>query len=233
MSMHWNDEATTLLHEERLEAVVDAVRASGAQRVLDLGCGDGDVLARLALEPNLERILGLDIDAECLDQARLRLGLGANSRIGSMLGTETHVDNRPSRCSSDEPRLPSIELRHGSLTEPDAALIGYDCALLIETLEHVDPRDLAQVEHAIFARIRPQTVIITTPNIEFNPLLEVPTSRYRHPDHRFEWDRARFQRWAHGVAQRHGYGWRHRDIGGIHPLYGGASQMGLFRRDFP
>ncbi len=210
--MNWNNEATTALHEERLEAVIDAVRASGARSLLDLGCGDGDVLVRLAREPRLKHILGLDIDAQCLEQLRLRLDAEERSMGSSMQ------------------RHPRIERRQGSLTDPDDALIGFDCAILVETIEHIDPRDLAQVEQAIFARMRPRTVIITTPNAEYNPLLEVPPNRFRHPDHRFEWDRARFLRWARALAQRQGYSLRHRDIGGIHPLYGGASQMGLFRR---
>ncbi|MEA1052633.1 methyltransferase domain-containing protein [Lamprobacter modestohalophilus] len=214
--MHWNHEATTALHEERLEAVIDAVRASGARSLLDLGCGDGDLLVRLAQEPGLERLLGLDLDARSLEQVRLRLDAIATKQSRTR--------------SSNHPRDHSIELRHGSLCTPDAGLLGFDCALLIETIEHIDPRDLAQVEQAIFARMRPQTVIITTPNAEYNPLLEVPPNRFRHPDHRFEWDRARFQRWTRGVAQRQGYGLRQRDIGGVHPVYGGASQMALFKR---
>lgn len=212
--MNWNNEATTALHEERLEAVVDAVCASGARTLLDLGCGDGDVLVRLAREPGLERILALDLDARCLEQVRLRLN-----------AAEVSEPRRP-RNGKPQP-YPRIELRHGSLTEPDASLSGFDCAILVETIEHIDPRDLSRVEQAIFARMRPQTVIITTPNAEFNPLLEVPSNRFRHPDHRFEWDRARFQHWARGIAQRHGYRMTHRDIGGLHPLYGGASQMAL------
>jgi 3' terminal RNA ribose 2'-O-methyltransferase Hen1 len=204
--MNWNNEATTALHEERLEAVVDAVRASDARTLLDLGCGDGDLLVRLAGEPRIERILGLDIDRQCLQQVRLRLDAEGFSRTAA-----------------------TIELRHGSLTDPDPSLTGFHCALLVETIEHIDPRDLAQVERAIFARMHPRTVIITTPNAEYNPLLEVPPNRLRHPDHRFEWDRARFQRWARGVAQRHLYRVRHRDVGGVHPIYGGATQIALFQ----
>lgn len=197
---------------------MDAVRASGASRLLDLGCGEGDLLVRLAQEPGLEQILGIDLDARCLEQVRLRLDA---------------ITAEPPRTRGSERQGHRIELRHGSLTEPDASLAGFDCALLIETIEHIEPRDLTQVEQAIFARMRPQTVIITTPNAEYNPLLEVPPNRFRHPDHRFEWDRPRFQRWARGVAQRHGYGLRHRDIGGVHPVYGGASQMALFWRQRP
>ncbi|WP_462320119.1 methyltransferase domain-containing protein [Halochromatium sp.] len=238
-SVHWNQEATTPLHEERLKAVIDAARASGARSLLDLGCGEGDLLVRLAQEPRLTHILGLDLDARCLEQVRLRLdsNLTANGQARSAESrlskartwAQNAADEQGITEQGSDRQGPTIELRRGSLTEPDDALIGFDCALLIETIEHIEPRDLGQVEQAIFARMRPRGVILTTPNAEYNPLLEVPPNRFRHPDHRFEWDRARFQRWARGVAQRHGYGLRHRDIGGVHPVYGGASQMALFR----
>ena len=231
--MHWNHEATTELHEERLEAVVDAVRASGARSLLDLGCGDGDVLVRLAREPELERILGLDLDARSLEQVRSRLDADAHvAAADAQPHTGLAVSLAPEQQRThgrEQQQSRRIELRQGSLTEPDDSLSGFDCAILVETIEHIDPRDLSRVEQAIFARMRPQTVIITTPNAEFNPLLEVPSNRFRHPDHRFEWDRARFQHWARGIAQRHGYSMTHRDIGGLHPLYGGASQMAIFR----
>ncbi|NEX18364.1 MAG: methyltransferase type 12 [Halochromatium sp.] len=254
--MHWNQEATTPLHEERLEAVLDAVRASSARSLLDLGCGDGDLLVRLAQEPRLEHILGLDLNAKCLAQVRRRLDVAAafspqaesNDANLAQQG-RAHFATSPSAAQSRSEAVPvpeqrrtrgsnyhqghRIELRQGSLTTPDSGLIGFDCALLIETIEHINPRDLGQVEQAIFARMCPQTVIITTPNAEYNPLLEVPPNRFRHPDHRFEWDRSRFQRWTRGVAQRHGYGLRHRDIGGVDPVYGGASQMALFQRQRP
>ncbi len=216
--MYWHQDATTSLHEERLEAVVDAVLASAARSVLDLGCGDGDVLVRLAQEPTLERLMGLDRDARCLE------------RVRSRLESDPRAASAPTQAGGTARRRPSIELLQGSLTQPEAALTGFDCILLVETIEHIDPRELAQAERAIFGQLRPDTVIITTPNAELNPLLDVPPNRFRHPDHRFEWDRARFQRWAGGVAQRQGYGVRHRDIGSIHPVYGGASQMALFQR---
>ncbi|MFP4278440.1 MAG: methyltransferase domain-containing protein [Halochromatium sp.] len=235
--MHWNHEATTELHEERLEAVVDAVRSSGARSLLDLGCGDGDVLVRLAREPGFERLLGLDLNARRLQRMRSRLDadvhfVAADAQPRTGLAASFAPEQRRTRGRGQR-RQPRIELRQGSLTEPDDSLAGFDCAILVETIEHIDPRELAQVEQALFARMRPRTVIVTTPNAEYNPLLKVPPNRFRHPDHRFEWDRARFQRWARGVAQRHGYSLRHRDIGGVHSLYGGASQMALFRREDP
>jgi small RNA 2'-O-methyltransferase len=115
-----------------------------------------------------------------------------------------------------------------SMTKADQELAGFDCAVLIETIEHVDPDRLSALDRAVFRGMRPRTVVVTTPNAEFNPLLGVPPRRFRHPDHRFEWSRAKFQNWAEGVARRNGYAVRCADIGGRHPELGGASQMAVF-----
>jgi 3' terminal RNA ribose 2'-O-methyltransferase Hen1 len=195
---------TSWLHEQRLEAVREAVRESGASTVLDLGCGDGDFLIRLAVEPQIARIIGLDLCPASLSRLRERLealeGRGATQ----------------------------VDLIHGSIMEGGAALTGFDCAILVETIEHIAPDQLSVLERVVFAGMRPATVVITTPNAEFNPLLGVPAHRFRHPDHRFEWDREKFRRWARGGAARNGYHVACRDIAGRHPVLGGASQMAVF-----
>lgn len=196
---------TTWLHEERLEAVLAAVRATEATRILDLGCGDGDLLLRLAQEPGITEIVGLDICTASLDRLRRRLR-----------GIEV--------CG------PRIELRAASMTDPAPELAGMDCAVLVETIEHLDPDRLSQLERALFHTLRPGAVVVTTPNAEFNPLLGVPPHRFRHPDHRFEWPRARFRQWCSRAAQSAGYAVAFKDIAGCHPDLGGASQMAVFRR---
>ncbi|MGC8534204.1 MAG: methyltransferase domain-containing protein [Rhizomicrobium sp.] len=195
---------TTWLHEQRLTDAREVVRQCGARTVLDLGCGDGDLLVRLATEPQIKRLVGVDVCRKSLERLRARL-----ETLDGMEAAE-------------------VELVHGSMIEGGAAFAGFDCAVLIETIEHVDPDRLSALERAVFADMRPATIVITTPNAEFNPLLNVPSHRFRHPDHRFEWDRARFQRWARGVAGRNDYLVACRDIAGHHPTLGGASQMAVF-----
>ncbi len=196
---------TTWLHEERLRAVEDAVHATGAARVLDLGCGDGDMFVRLACNARITQLVGLDICAASL--ARLR--------------------DRLAKCAVV---VPELELREASMTAPRPDLAGFDCAILIETIEHIPPDRLSQLENAIFRTLRPSAVVITTPNAEFNTLLGVPRKRFRHPDHQFEWDRAKFRTWAQRVGSIAGYKVETTDIGGLHPAYGGASQMAVFTK---
>jgi 3' terminal RNA ribose 2'-O-methyltransferase Hen1 len=195
---------TTWLHEQRLEAACAAVRACRASTVLDLGCGDGDLLIRLVAEPQIERIVGVDLCRASLDRLRKRL------------------------AALERENTAQVELIHGSMIESRAAFTGFDCAILIETVEHIDPGRLSVLERAVFAEMRPATVVVTTPNAEFNPLLGVPSRRFRHPDHCFEWGRAKFQRWAHGIAARNRYDVACHDIAGCHPTLGGASQMAVF-----
>lgn len=197
---------TTWMHEDRLQAALEMVRTAGARSVLDLGCGDGDLFVRLAAEPGITRLVGVDICAASLARLETRL-----AQMGAITA--------------------QVELRAGSMTDPHPALCGFDCAILIETIEHLDPAHLSRLERALFAQMRPGTVVITTPNAEFNPLLGVPAHRFRHPGHRFEWTRAKFQKWGARVAGAFGYGVSFHAIAGQHPDLGGASQMAVFRQN--
>ncbi|MBV0912057.1 methyltransferase domain-containing protein [Anianabacter salinae] len=197
---------TSWLHEERLKAMLDVVEASGARRVLDLGCGDGDMFVRLAADPRYTELVGVDICRASLDRLRSRL---AAAKAGA--------------CR--------IDLREASMTDPAPDLAGFDCAILVETIEHLAPGDLSRLEQALFRKMRPRLAVISTPNADFNRLLGVPPGRMRHPGHRFEWGRAQFRHWCARVAGAAGYSVRVEDIAGQHPDFGGASQMAVFGLD--
>jgi 3' terminal RNA ribose 2'-O-methyltransferase Hen1 len=202
-------EAGMSLRDQRLGAVVAAVRASGARSVLDLGCGGGRLLQRLLAEPRLERVVGVDVSVRALEQAEARLRL----------------DRLPPA------RRDAVSLLQGALTYRDDRLRGFDAAALVEVIEHVEPPRLGAVEEALFGVAAPGTVILTTPNAEYNvrwPTL--PAGRFRHRDHRFEWTRAELAAWAEGVAGRHGYRVRFVRIGPEDPEVGAPTQMAVFSR---
>lgn len=179
----------------------------GAERVLDLGCGSGSLLRRLLAHDRFARIVGLDTSLEALSLAEeLRTG---------------PEDIEPGRLS----------LRHGSFTTPDEDLRGFDAAVMVETIEHVDPGQLSLVERAVFGRLRPGLVVITTPNREYNELYGLARGELRHPDHRFEWDRARFRSWASGVGGRNGYTVEVEAVGPVNAWLGAPTQMAVFRRE--
>lgn len=196
---------STWWHQERLDAILRKLTALQAERVLDLGCGSGDLVLPLLDLPQITAIIGLDPDKPALERCRARLA--------------TH------------PRGHIVDLRDASMTDPHPDLAGYDCACLVETIEHLPLASLPALESAVFGTARPKAVLITTPNAEFNDLLGVPRTRFRRPDHRFEWTRAQFADWAQGVAGRTGYAVTRSDIAGAHPDLGGASQMAVFTRE--
>jgi SAM-dependent methyltransferase len=63
------------LSSQRLSTLAEAVRDSGAQSIVDLGCGDGKLLRELMKQPQLTRIVGMDVAWRSLDYARERLHL--------------------------------------------------------------------------------------------------------------------------------------------------------------
>jgi len=194
----------TALHEERLDGVMAHLLRAGVASVLDLGCGEGALLERLLAEPQLRRIVGVDRAMEALDVAALRLT--------AWNGTQ---DSR-------------LSLRHGSVVDLDGDLTGFDAAVLVETIEHLDPAHLSRLERGLFVRLKPGRIIVTTPNREYNTVYGLQPGTYRHSGHRFEWDRAKFQRWASGAALRSGYQVRFEGLGPSHAWHGTPTQMAIF-----
>lgn len=197
---------STSLHKLRLEKVVETLLAGGVERVLDLGCGPGELLVRLAAEPQFKRIVGMDTSLATLGAARQQLGLQSGLDAGR------------------------ICLWQASFTTCVEEFAGFDAAVLLETIEHVEPNRLSAVEQAVFAGYRPGLVVVSTPNFEYNELHGLPPGALRHRDHRFEWTRAKFRNWAEGVARRNGYQVTFDAIGSIDPRRGSSTQMATFSR---
>ncbi len=195
------------LHNQRLQAVMTALKQSGAKRVLDLGCGEGKLLKLLLQDASFAYILGLDVSYRALEIARSRL----------------HLDRLPERQKE------RIKLLHGSLTYRDKRLQGYDAAAVVEVIEHLDPPRLAAFERIVFEFAHPATVVITTPNSEYNVKFEtLPAGSLRHKDHRFEWTRQQFQQWAQSVAVKSGYTVHFLPVGAEDAMVGAPSQMAVF-----
>jgi 3' terminal RNA ribose 2'-O-methyltransferase Hen1 len=124
-----------------------------------------------------------------------------------------------------------VQLIQGSLTYRDTRLAGFDAAVLMEVIEHLDPPRLEALERNVFAEAVPATVIVTTPNAGYNVRFEgLADGSMRHRDHRFEWTRDEFGAWASGVAERSGYSVRFLPIGDEDPQVGSPTQMAVFSR---
>ena len=94
-----------------------------------------------------------------------------------------------------------ITLFQGALTYRDKRFDGYDAAAVVEVIEHLDQNRLQAFERVLFEFAKPKTVVLTTPNAEYNMLFEnMAAGSMRHSDHRFEWSRKQFKDWANEVA---------------------------------
>jgi len=197
------------LNEQRLGSVVAVLKASGAKRVLDLGCGSGKLIGALMKEPAFAEIVGVDISHRVLEIAESRLRL------------ERLAPRQRER----------VRLFQTALTYRDRRLAGFDAAAAVEVIEHLDEPRLASFERVVFEHARPTAVVVTTPNREYNAKFDgLPAGEFRHRDHRFEWARRELEDWAGEVAGRFGYGVRFLPIGPEDRELGAPTQMAVFER---
>jgi 3' terminal RNA ribose 2'-O-methyltransferase Hen1 len=197
------------LAEQRIAAVVDAIEQAGSRRVVDLGCGSGKLVEALLKRTGIDLVLGVDVSCRALEIAARRL----------------HLDQMPPRQRA------RVELVQGALTYRDRRLEGFDAAALVEVVEHLDASRLAAFERAVFAHARPTSVVVTTPNAEYNPLFPtLPAGSMRHRDHRFEWTRQEFASWTAQIAERHAYRVVISGIGPDDERAGAPTQMAVFSR---
>lgn len=197
------------LDEQRLGSVLAVLKSRRAQRILDLGCGEGRLLKTLLKDSDAAEILGVDISPAALERAADRLRL---ERLPPM-------------------QQARVKLIQGSLTYRDRRLSGYDAAAVLEVVEHLEADRLDAFTRTVFQYAAPASVIVTTPNREYNVLFEnLPAGKLRHADHRFEWTRAEFEAWAGDTARHFEYKVSFLPVGEVHPQYGPPTQMAVFDR---
>jgi 3' terminal RNA ribose 2'-O-methyltransferase Hen1 len=196
------------LHDVRHAAVLEILKSEGVRSILDLGCGDGRLIAKLLEVRSVERVAGVDVSIRALEAAARRL----------------RIETLP------PPVRARVSLLHGSVLYRDARFDGYDAIAAIEVVEHLDAARLSAFERVVFEFARPRVVVLTTPNREYNVRFEaLPADQLRHADHRFEWTRSQFLAWA-GEREGQGYSFTHHDVGDVDQELGAPSQMGVFVR---
>src|SRR5690606_11166419 len=195
------------LHDRRLRTVLDELVSVGAKTVVDLGCGEGKLLRMLLKEKQFEKIPGVDVSYRTLEKAVDRLGF----------------NEMPPKQKE------RISIMQGALTYRDKRLEGFDAAAIVEVIEHLDLNRLKAFERVVFEFAKPHTVILTTPNREYNELFEtMEAGSMRHTDHRFEWTRTEFETWAKAVADENKYDVTFKPVGDVHEKVGAQTQMATF-----
>ena len=205
------DEPRTPLAVQRREAILAVLRDHGARRVGDLGCGAGALTRELLADARFEHVTAVDVSARALQLAARHLRL----------------DQMP---DSQRQRLTIFQ---SSLTYRDDRLAGLDAAVLMEVIEHLDPERIPALERATFGFAAPATVVVSTPNAEYNVhfFATMAPGAMRHRDHRFEWTRAEFRAWAGRVADTYQYQVRFLPVGPEHPDTGPPTQLAVFDRE--
>jgi 3' terminal RNA ribose 2'-O-methyltransferase Hen1 len=200
--------AKETLHNKRLKAVLSELILSGAKTILDLGCGEGKLLRMLLKEKQFESIVGVDVSHHALEKAMQRINF------------EEMAPRQKER----------INVLQGALTYRDNRLNGFEAAAIVEVIEHLDLNRLKAFERVVFEFSKPKTIVLTTPNREYNELFEtMEAGDMRHTDHRFEWTRNEFETWAKEVAVKNNYHVNFKPVGEVEEKVGAPSQMAIFK----
>ena len=195
------------LNTRRLETVIKTLKMREISSVIDLGCGEGNLLKLLIKEKQFTKIAGTDVSLTALERAKEKLRI------------EKLSDAQRSR----------ISLFQSSVTYRDSRFAGYDAIVAVEVIEHLDENRLGAFSEVIFGTAKSKTVIITTPNVEYNQnYAGLSTEHFRHGDHRFEWNRKQFHDWAEKTAEKYGYKIEYEDIGDTDEHTATPTQMGVF-----
>lgn len=196
------------LHDVRLQAVSDEIARLNVTSVIDLGCGEGRLIKLLLENKQLQRITGMDVSSHSLEVAASRL------KLDKMIGSQQK----------------RIQLIQGSLTYKDRRLQGYDVAAMVEVIEHLDEDRLLAMEKNVFNEIQPDTVVLTTPNKDWNLTFTTDENMLRHSDHRFEWSRAAFNEWCEHIRDVYKYTYEIKPLGEEIEAVGAPSQMAVFSK---
>ncbi|CAJ1935878.1 unnamed protein product [Sphenostylis stenocarpa] len=224
------------LSKQRVEFAVQQILESHATTLIDFGCGSGSLLEALLNYPtSLEKMAGVDISQKGLSRAAKVL----NSKLvtnSDAVGQWTSVQ--------------SVILYEGSITNFGSQLQGFDIGTCLEVIEHMEEDQACLFGDVTLSFFRPRILIVSTPNFEYNVVLQKSNSpaqeqeeldektllqscKFRNHDHKFEWTRAQFTQWASDLAARHNYKVEFSGVGGsadVEPGY--ASQIALFKRDW-
>ncbi|KAF2586961.1 hypothetical protein F2Q70_00034701 [Brassica cretica] len=214
------------LSKQRVEYAVKHIKNSSASTLADFGCGSGSLLDSLLDYPTtLQTIIGVDISPKGL------------ARAAKML----HVKLNKEACNVN-----TATLYDGSILEFDSRLYDIDIGTCLEVIEHMEEDQACEFGEKVLSLFLPKLLIVSTPNFEYNTILQRSTTpenqeenksesqlpKFRNHDHKFEWTREQFNHWATKLAERHNYSLEFSGVGGSGEVEPGfASQIAVFKRE--
>lgn len=155
--------------------------------IADLGCNECKFMKYFRNgDLEVDALIGVDVDEAVLTNVAMQL------------------KPLPSHYLNPKSHPFEIELFAGSITDKDQRLYKVDAVCAIELIEHLHPDELLAFPKTVFGFMQPRVAIITTPNKEYNVIFkDFDDDTFRHPDHKFEWTREEFKRWANGVISEY------------------------------
>uniref|UniRef100_H2YXS7 Small RNA 2'-O-methyltransferase n=1 Tax=Ciona savignyi TaxID=51511 RepID=H2YXS7_CIOSA len=202
------------LYVQRYNKVLELLSRLRPEKVVDLGCAECKLINLLRHEDYVKEISGVDLDGSLLRGCSHKLDPQAYDFLNKRFNPLT------------------IRLYQGSVSEFDERLRNYDAVVSIELIEHLLPKTLEDFPQAVFGYINPKTVIISTPNADFNVLFGL-NGCFRHWDHKFEWTRKQFQSWCENICKDYQYSVEYDGVG-VDPdktqNFGYCSQFAIFTK---
>ncbi|MBU5353500.1 methyltransferase domain-containing protein [Paenibacillus barcinonensis] len=204
-----SDTAPVRLNELRYRAITDIVASlPNKRRIVDMGAGEGKLSARLAYIPGVEMIAAVEPSGQSRLRAKERF-----ARLQDRAGVKA---------------VPEAML--GSLFYFDEQMQHMDVMILCEVIEHVEEYRLDRIMDTILNEYRPEVLLVTTPNKEYNEVYEMEQKQLRHQDHRFEWTREQFSMRCAQWAEKGDYAYGISGIGEHKEGFGQPTQLVKFSR---
>ncbi|KAI9057258.1 hypothetical protein FKP32DRAFT_1598365 [Trametes sanguinea] len=183
------------LYLQRRGWVLDIMRREGITEVLDIGCGEGELLSCLCnpapwLAPPPPHVLppATNGDTPTHDLGHLHKGILHPVKVAGLDISRADLADAVEATRPPEPGSASVGLWHepvrweplevkiweGSLARINPEFVGVECVVATEVIEHLPEDVLAAFAPVVFGVYHPRIVCLTTPSYTFNARFTAP-----------------------------------------------------------
>ena len=188
---------------DRFKLVKSLLNGLDIKNLLEIGCGNGlFLLYYLKNNDNitLKNYLGVDLIEKDLNTFRNSL-INFNSQINFFKD-----DINVKLILND---FNNLKFSDNFANNSDV----YEAYLLIEVIEHLDDKDYDSFINLTFNVFKPKYVILTTPNYSFNHRFISRPTKYRHDDHKFEFNLKEFKEFCSNIERTYNYTYKFGGLG--------------------